>query len=117
MREVTRIVYEAFDGEMFDSEAKCAAYEKENVWRQIIGLTEDQVSAALQLHPAVTRISEALVTVGYRIANMNRGKKPPKAKPDNEPYLPHPIGPEDEPPEPTYPDPMTAEQAERRVRT
>ena len=46
MREVTRIVYEAFDGEMFDSEAKCAAYEKENAWKQLIGLTEAGVGGA-----------------------------------------------------------------------
>ena len=114
MREVTRIVYEAFDGEMFDSEAKCAAYEKDNVWKQLVGLTEDQVSAALQLHPAVARISEALVTVGYRIANMNRGKRTKRDPVDNEPYLPQPVGPEEqEPPDP----PMTAEQALNHTRT
>lgn len=107
MREVTRIVYEAFDGEMFDSEAKCAAYEKDNAWRKLIGLSEADVAAALS--NGTGELAEALVTIGYRLANMNRGKRAPKPNPaDKEPYLPHPVGPdEQEPPEP----PMTAEEA------
>lgn len=105
MREVTRIVYEAFDGEMFDSEAKAAAYEKENAWRRLTNLNEQALMDALEGRDQ--DLADALVTIGYRIANMNRGKRTPKAKPDNEPYLPHPVGPEQEPPDP----PMTTEEA------
>ena len=73
------------------------------------------MSAALQLHPDRLELAEALVTIGYRIANMNRGKRAPKPNPaDKEPFLPHPVGGEDggppEPPE-TYPAPMTADEA------
>ena len=88
MREVTRIVYEAFDGEMFDSEAKCAAYEKDNAWRKLIGLTEADVAAALS--NGTGEIAEAMVTIGYRLANMNRGKRAKPNPADKEPFLPRP---------------------------
>lgn len=114
MREVTRIVYEAFDGETFDLEVKCAAYEKDFAWKRLIGLDVDNVQSAIAT--GTGEIAEALITVGYRLANMNRGKRAPKPNPaDKEPFLPDPIGgPDGGPPEP--PAPMTAEQALNHTR-
>jgi hypothetical protein len=112
MEERTIKIYVAFDGTEHETTEACLKHEKENSWRRLIGLTEDQVSAALQQHPAMAEVSDALVTAGYKIANQNRKKAAPKEKPfdPNEPDLPAPVG--REPPDP----PMTAEEALNHTR-
>ena len=37
MREKTITVFEAFDGEQFDSKAECVRYERDNAWKRLFG--------------------------------------------------------------------------------
>jgi hypothetical protein len=113
MKEVTKVVYEAFDGEVFDTEAKCAAHERENQWRRLVGLSAQQVQSALSLERTQegAELGEVIKTLGYQIARAfpsgERAAKRHAAKADNEPELPDPVG---------RGRPMTAEEAEKAVR-
>lgn len=103
MKEVTRVVYEAFDGTPHDTKAKCLAHERDNAHMRLVGLTADEIAEALT---GQGDIADALMTVAYRIRPL-RPKAPAKQN-DNEPELPAPVGRDT---------PMTAEEAERHVRS
>ena len=103
MKEVTRVVYEAFDGTPHDTKAKCLAHERDNAHMRLVGLTADEIAEALT---GQGDIADAIMTVAYRIRPLR-----PKAasKPnDNEPELPAPVGRDK---------PMTAEEALNHVRS
>ena len=108
MKEVTQVVYEAFDGSVFKTERECADHEKNIGYRRLVGLTEEDLINALAGNEP--DLAEALKTFGYRLARLNpTGKRAAKRKADkndNEPELPEPVGRA----------PMTAEEAERQVR-
>ena len=58
-------LYEAFDGASFESEDECAAYEKRNLWRMLVGLTEADVKDALEGRNA--DLAAAIVKVAQRL--------------------------------------------------
>ena len=64
MKEVTRVVYEAFDGTPHDSKAKCLAHERDNAHLRLIGLTEKDIEEMLT---GEGDIADAVMTVAYRI--------------------------------------------------
>lgn len=45
MQPVTKTIYQAFDGQLFDTAADCRLHEKENAHLAIVGLTLDQALA------------------------------------------------------------------------
>ena len=58
-------LYEAFDGASFESEDECAAYEKRNLWRMLVGLAESDVKDALEgknpdLAGAIVKVAQRL---------------------------------------------------------
>jgi hypothetical protein len=108
VREVTKIVYEAFDGSTFDTVAKCVAYERDNAHSKLIGLTEAQVLEALK---GEGEIADAIKTIGYRIAMAAKKPAKPRKKADKDPELPPPVG---IPPVPPMSG-MTAAEAEART--
>jgi hypothetical protein len=65
MREVTRTVYESFDGRAFDTAAECRAHERENVHLALVGLTIEQVDAALSRDNK--HLGDAIEAVALRI--------------------------------------------------
>ena len=64
MKTVTK--FEAFTGETFDTEAECKAHEKANVHRRFVGLTQEQVDAALSR--ADVELADAFEVVGSKIS-------------------------------------------------
>ena len=58
-------LYESFDGTSFESEDECAAYEKRNLWRMLVGLAEADVTAALEGRNA--ELAAAIVKVAQRL--------------------------------------------------
>ena len=61
----TVTLFEAFDGTSFESEDECAAYEKRNLWRMLVGLTEADVKDALEGRNA--DLAAAIVKVAQRL--------------------------------------------------
>ncbi len=61
----------SFDGETFDDEGKCKAHEESISWRRLIGLTEEQVQAAISRED--TELADALEQIGTAIARARRG--------------------------------------------
>ena len=58
-------LFEAFDGTSFESEDECAAHEKRNLWRMLVGLAEADVKDALEgrnpeLAAAIVRVAQRL---------------------------------------------------------
>ena len=58
-------LFEAFDGTSFESEDECAAYEKRNLWRMLVGLAEADVKDALEgrnpeLAAAIVKVAQRL---------------------------------------------------------
>lgn len=68
MKTVT--MFEAFTGAVFPTEVDCRAHERENAHRRMIGLTEEQVMAAIERRDP--ELAEAIEAVGTRIANDRR---------------------------------------------
>ena len=64
MKPVTK--FQAFTGDVFDTETECRAHEKANVNRRFVGLTLDQVEAALSR--ADVELAGAFEVVGAKIA-------------------------------------------------
>jgi hypothetical protein len=65
MKAKTVTLFEAFDGASFESEDECAAYEKRNLWRMLVGLTEADVKDALEgrnpeLAAAIVKVAQRL---------------------------------------------------------
>ena len=65
MKAKTVTLFEAFDGTSFESEDECAAYEKRNLWRMLVGLTEADVKDALEgrnpeLAAAIVKVAQRL---------------------------------------------------------
>jgi hypothetical protein len=58
-------LFEAFDGTSFESEDECAAYEKRNLWRMLVGLAEADVKDALEGRNA--ELAAAIVKVAQRL--------------------------------------------------
>ena len=63
MKKVT--IYEAFDGRQFESEAACTSYEAEHIEMQVVGLTAEQVRAALSREDV--GLADALEKIGMLI--------------------------------------------------
>lgn len=104
MKEVTRVVYEAFDGTPHDSKTKCLAHERENAHLRLVGLSEADINDALT---GEGDIADAIMTVAYRIRPL-RPKAVRKPDGEGEPELPAPVGRERV---------MTAEEALNHVRS
>ena len=58
-------LFEAFDGTSFETEDECAAYEKRNLWRMLVGLAEADVKDALEGRNA--ELAGAIVKVAQRL--------------------------------------------------
>ena len=101
MKEVTRTIYEAFDGTPHDTKAKCLAHERDNAHMRLIGLTAEDMIEALT---GQGEVADAIMVVAYRIRPFRPSTKGKAIPADDEPELPHPIG---------RVEPMTAEEAEQ----
>ena len=66
----TRMVYEAFDGTPFNTEAECRAHEKRFAHGRLVGLTVDQLEAALSGVDA--ELADAIEVVGAKIGRDRR---------------------------------------------
>ena len=62
--------FQAFDGVEFNSEADCRAYEKRNAHQRLVGLSIDQVEAALS--GADAELADAIEILGAKIARDRR---------------------------------------------
>ena len=76
----TRMIYVAFDDKPFESAEACKAYEAQHVETRLVGLTIEQVRAALSREDP--DLADAIETVGNRIVrerreagDLRRGKK------------------------------------------
>jgi len=58
--------FKAFTGVVFPTEADCRAHEREMAHRRLIGLTEEQVMAAVERRDV--ELAEAIEAVGTKIA-------------------------------------------------
>ena len=80
MKQVTR--FEAFDGEIFATEAECRSHEYANAHRRLVGLTLDQVNAAMARTDS--ELADAFEAVGTKIARDRRDagelKRPRRAE-------------------------------------
>ena len=112
MKEKTVTIYEDFAGNPHNTAAECTKWERENMWRRLIGLTEADVLAAVSYEDI--EMSGVIETLARRIkvirlergdVKINRGGV--KGENDDEAELPHPVGRDQ---------PMTAEEAERHTR-
>lgn len=68
--------YLSFDGQEFDSKEDCLSHERRFAHLRLIGLTSDQIIAAI--NGEVSEISEAIEIVGSRLARArltNGGKR------------------------------------------
>lgn len=63
-------LFEAFDGERFPSAEACRAHEAQHVEGRLVGLSLDQVKAALSRED--TDLADALEELGARIARARR---------------------------------------------
>jgi hypothetical protein len=68
MKQVT--AYESFDGRTFATAAECRQHEKDQAPARLVGLTAEQVAAAMDRRDA--DLAEAFETVGARIAAARR---------------------------------------------
>lgn len=64
--------FQAFDGVEFNSEADCRAYEKRNAHQRLVGLSIDQVEAALS--GADAELADAIEILGAKIGRDRREK-------------------------------------------
>ena len=83
MKETSVTRFEAFDGELFGSAAECIAYEKAAGWRQLVGLTEEQVQAGLSreneaIAEAFEAAGKAVVAARKSAGILKRTPKKPK---------------------------------------
>ncbi len=102
-------MFEAFDGTRFDDKTECASYESMNFEGRLVGLTLEQVRAALLRHDP--ELAEAIEEAGNRIAKLRRTSGELKRRPASakvaEPVAIEeavPAAPEDAPAPPTAPD-------------
>lgn len=65
---VTTPEWEAFDGKRFPTEAEAKAHEKENFHHALVGLTAEQVAAALARAPEAIGVADAIERAGTTIA-------------------------------------------------
>ena len=65
MREQTKTVFVAFDGSSFDTAAECRAYERDNIHLALVGLTVENIEAALSRDDLP--LGDAIEAVAYRI--------------------------------------------------
>lgn len=70
MKTITQ--YQAFDGKMFDAIEQCKAHEDAHVESRLVGLTIEQVRAALARHKDHRDLADAIEAVGSKIANARR---------------------------------------------
>jgi len=101
MRQETVTVWVAWDETTHDTEAKCAAYERSILWKRLVGLTAEQVQAALTYDTTEGKeIGDVIATLGSRIYDARRKQRP---TPTTEPVNPTEAGGRQ----------MTAAEAER----
>jgi hypothetical protein len=89
MKTVTK--YEAFDGETFATQEECAAHEASCVQMRLIGLSLEQVEAAIKREDA--ELADAIEAVGAKIARARREsgelrRERRKSEPTGEPLAP-----------------------------
>lgn len=58
----------AFDGTDYPTRAECEEYEETHFQRALVGLTAEQVAAALERDPKVRGVSDALERAGTLVA-------------------------------------------------
>ena len=68
MKQVVQ--FESFDGSRFDSEAECRSHEAGLSHMRLVGLTAEQVAAAVSR--ADTDLADAIEAVGAKIARARR---------------------------------------------
>ena len=68
MKAITK--FEAFDGEVFPTQEECIAHEASCVQMRLIGLTGDQVEAAIKREDV--DLADAIEAVGAKIARARR---------------------------------------------
>jgi hypothetical protein len=59
--------WRAFDGEEFETEAEARAHEDANYPALLVGLTAEQIAAALERKPEALALSEALERAGNTV--------------------------------------------------
>lgn len=64
--------YIAFNGEEFKTQEECKTYESEHIESFLVGLTIEEVRAALKREPDAVGLSDAIEDLGNRIANTRR---------------------------------------------
>ena len=72
-----KLVFKAVDGEVFDTMAECKAHESKNVENALVGLTIEQIRAAIVREPDALHLSDAIEKVGSSIARVR--KRAPRA--------------------------------------
>ena len=85
MKPKSIVVYEAWDGTRFDSVSDCLRYERDQSTLRIVGLTEDQVMAALSYEEPAREIADALEIIGFKIRTARRAKGLFKREREREP--------------------------------
>jgi hypothetical protein len=68
MKAITK--FEAFDGEVFPTQEECLAHEASCVQMRLIGLTGDQIEAAIKREDP--ELANAIEAVGVKIARARR---------------------------------------------
>jgi hypothetical protein len=68
MKQVTQ--YESFDGKRFDTEAECKTHEAGLSHMRLVGLTVDQIEAAIARTDI--ELADAIEAVGAKIARARR---------------------------------------------
>ncbi len=63
MKQITQ--WEAFDGEIFKTEAECKRHEREHAGAQLVGLSPEQVQKALIRED--TALADAIEVAAYQI--------------------------------------------------
>lgn len=100
MREVR--IYAAFDGTRFDTADECRAHEASNIESRLIGLTAEQLAAAVARTD--TELGDAIEQVAGRIARARREagdlKRRPRAESALRETLPPALGPSTDEPVP-----------------
>ncbi len=65
MKQITQ--WEAFDGEVFKTEAECKRHEREHAGAQLVGLSPEQVMKALFRDESALALADAIEVAAYQI--------------------------------------------------
>ncbi len=97
MKTIERKVYVALDGTEFASAAECKRHERDNASAQIVGLTAEQVAAAidrsnLDLGEAIERVGNLIATARKAAGDLKRRPRGEEAAPGLETETPPDVG-------------------------